>query len=101
MKVSKKKIGIHAASKSFNRLIIVDEFHQAFGSNMFNIGQSAFRGRAPNRMVATQAILTRNSGKRVRILGRTWMENGDWYKAPPNKFLPRQVTEKLKQHCSI
>lgn len=45
-------------------------------------------------MIATQAIIKSNSGKRVRFIGSTRWSDGALLKAAPKKFVPAHAVRK-------
>ena len=89
MRISKRKqknvSGIGAPAK---HLLILDEFHLAVPAP--GLRAFAVESRGPS-LVATQALIKRNSGKKLRLIGALRMVNGDPVKPTPKKFLPAQV----------
>ena len=45
-------------------------------------------------MVATQAVIKSNSGKRLRLIGSTRWSDGAPLKSAPKKFVPAQVVRR-------
>ncbi len=99
MKIAKRRV--YGPPKT-SLTIIADEFHQfaAPGSPMrrlLDIGQQ-FRKPGARRIVATQAVMKFNSGKRVRFLGSMRYEDtGEAIKPTPTKFVPAQVARRARE----
>lgn len=89
MKISKRKqknmCAVGAPAKHF---LMLDEFHLA--TSALDLRAFAVEPRSPS-LIATQALIKRNSGKRVRLIGTVRLANGDPVKPAPKKFLPAQV----------
>ena len=71
------------------RLIMLDEFHLVAGDSLA-LSAKHTPPMTPS-MIVTQALVTRNSGKRVRFISSAKWANGDPIKPAPKKFLPAQV----------
>lgn len=63
-----------------------DEDRKAFASMV-----QSQRKLGARSMIATQAIIKTNSGKRVRLIGSARWSDGAPAKAAPKKFVPSQV----------
>jgi hypothetical protein len=71
--------------------VVLDEFHQ-FASIP---ARRHFGSDRPPALIATQAVVLRNSGKRVHFIGSIKWANGDPIKPEKKKFLPAQVLRRL------
>lgn len=85
MKKQRTWRGKHKASTP---TVVMDEFY-CYAGNIPIPAASKYEAR---RVVATQAIMKFNSGKRVRfICSAHWEDTGEPVKSAPPKFLPAQV----------
>lgn len=87
------------------QMIVMDEFHlladaggslgAVFVSNMMLMRKTS----VPHRpMIATQAMMKFNSGKRVRFLGSMrWEDTGEAVKPAPKKFVPAHVMRRARE----
>lgn len=80
--------------------IIYDEGHSVFAQTSEE--QSAFaalvqshRTQGTRSMIATQAVIKANSGKRTRFIGDTRWSDGAPLKAAPKKFQPAQIARQV------
>ena len=96
MKIAKKKTRPRAKITSHH--FCVDEFHLLSGGadvskNLnFGFGINAIRKISQRHMIATQAIMKFNSGKKVRFLSSTqWSDTGESITPRQKKFIPVQV----------
>lgn len=95
MKISKRKQkNVRAIGAPTKQLLMLDEFHLAVPA--LDLRAFAVESRSPS-LIATQALITRNSGKRLRLIGTVRKTNGDPVKPAPKKFLPAQVLRRLSQ----
>lgn len=95
MKMSKRAARIARPSPTPRPLLMLDEFHTLPSVNLDSLllGMSAPRGPT---MIQTQAIIRRNSGKRVRFISYTKWVNGESMTRAKKKFLPLQVMRRQK-----
>lgn len=95
MKISERKQkNVHAIGAPTKQLLMLDEFHRAVPA--LALHALAGESRSPS-LIATQALITRNSGKRLRLIGTERKTNGDPVKPAPKKFLPAQVLRRQNQ----
>lgn len=88
MKIAKRKT--YRARQTKPPMFILDEFNH-FGSSPNELPAMS-RTKVTRRVIATQAVMKFNSGKRVRFLGSThWEDTGESTKPAPKKFVPAQV----------
>lgn len=80
------------------KLVIYDEAHKLLGSSDFMgaLHRAQSHVRRPSAvLVATQAMMKFNSGKRIRFLGAVRRADGTPLKPAPKKFLPAQVIRQM------
>ncbi|MDO3615370.1 hypothetical protein Q3O97_05890 [Ralstonia pseudosolanacearum] len=95
MKISKRKQkDVRAIGTSLKHLVIVDEWHLA--APVPDLRACTVEERSPS-LIATQALIKGNSGKRIRLIGTVRLANGDPVKPAPKKFLPAQVLRRQSQ----
>lgn len=75
------------------KFIFFDEFHLICGSSALPKWQPEIRTLPA--LIATQAVMRFNSGKRLRFLGATKRADGSPLKPTPKKFIPAQVQRRL------
>lgn len=79
--------------------VVVDEAHSFFDPTKVNRDAFASMVQAQRRpearlMIATQAMIKSNSGKRERFIGDTRWSDGTPLKAVPKKFVPPHAIRK-------
>jgi hypothetical protein len=95
MKISKRKQkNVRALGTPGKCLLILDEFHLVVPAP--DLRAFAVEQRGPS-LIAKQALIERNSGKRLRLIGSVRLANGDPIKPAPRKFLPAQVLRRQSQ----
>lgn len=101
MRIAKRRK--YRAAKNRN-LIICDEAHLLFGAfDSVNVlsKMAMFTRKASfpaRQMIATQAMMKFNSGKRVRFLGSArWEDTGEAIKPAPKKFVPAQAVRRARE----
>lgn len=99
MKMSKRVGRNVRPSPSPRPLMILDEFHTLPSGNLdaLRLGMSAPRGPTA---IQTQAIVRRNSGKRVRFISYTKWASGESMTRAKKKFLPVQVLRRQQAGAS-
>lgn len=86
MKIAKRMQRKHSRPQGF---LFLDEFPLLAGSQALPKWQPEIRTTPP--LIATQAVMRFNSGKRLRFLGATKRADGSPLKPTPKKFIPEQV----------
>lgn len=95
MKIAKRKQkNVRANGGSAKPLLFLDEFHLA--APALDLRAFAVESRSPS-LIATQALIKRNSGKKVRLISTVRLANGAPVKPAPKKFLPAQVLRRQSQ----
>jgi hypothetical protein len=102
MRIAKQKQ--YRARTANRHFVIFDEAHLllGIGGSAASLSTTAMQMRTfavpRRRMIATQAVMKFNSGKRVRFLGSTrWEDTGESIKATPKKFVPAQVVRRARE----
>ncbi|MBA9859832.1 hypothetical protein [Ralstonia insidiosa] len=95
MKIAKRKQkSVRAIGRAAKPLLFLDEFHLEAPAADLRAFAAAPRSSS---LIATQALIKRNSGKKVRLIGTVRLANGDPVKQAPKKFLPAQVLRRQSQ----
>lgn len=99
MKMSKRAVRGARPAPMSSPLMIMDEFHALPPVGMNALRSMTYVPSGPSAIL-TQAIVRRNSGKRVRLISYTKWANGEPMARPKKKFLPLQVLRRQEAAAS-